>query len=192
MNNIKVKNHTKTLIYLTTSLVCIIFAATAFASTMVGDAIAENMAYKHANVRQQDTRAVECKLGADDGRTVYEIEFYAKGIKYRYAIGAYNGKVIKHEYKITREVSSKSDILMDSIDPERKYGVTPRYAQFMVLHRLIGAVEDDIIEFKTDYGDNGRKLYKGKAACHGIVYEFKIDAKSGKFLYWEEEAGGKK
>ena len=52
-----------------------------------------------------------------------------------------------------------------------------------------GAQERDI-RIKTDRED-GRDVYEGDILFGGREYDFEIDAETGAFLEWEEEAANK-
>lgn len=66
-------------------------------ATYIGVDKAKNIAVSHAGIVLADTAFQKAKLENDDGRTVYEIEFYKNGIEYEYTIDAVSGIVLEYE-----------------------------------------------------------------------------------------------
>ena len=54
----------------------------------------------------------------------------------------------------------------------------------IILDRVPGATEDNIVELERDY-DDGYMQYEGSLVCDGVEYEFEIDAETGNILDWE-------
>ena len=63
----------------------------------VDESKAQEIALAHAGVKAADATITKSKLDYDDGRQVYEIEWYANGAKYDYEIDAATGTVLKAE-----------------------------------------------------------------------------------------------
>jgi len=59
-------------------------------------------------------------------------------------------------------------------------------AQKVVLEKVPGATEDDIVEFRKD-PDNSRAEYEGEIHYNGMEYEFEMNAYDGTILEWNEE-----
>lgn len=59
-------------------------------------------------------------------------------------------------------------------------------AQKIVLEKVPGATEDDIVAFRKD-PDNTRAEYEGEIHYNGIEYEFEMNAYDGTILEWDEE-----
>ena len=59
-------------------------------------------------------------------------------------------------------------------------------AQKIVLEKVPGATEDDIVEFRKD-PDNSRAEYEGEIHYNGMEYEFEMNAYDGTILEWDEE-----
>lgn len=64
----------------------------------VDEAKAQEIALAHAGVKAADATITKSKLDYDDGRQVYEIEWYANGAKYDYEIDAATGKIVSYDY----------------------------------------------------------------------------------------------
>ncbi len=66
-------------------------------STYIGIDKAKKIAVNHAGLSLSNVTFSKAKLDKEDGRTVYEIEFYKGGIEYDYEIDAASGKILEHD-----------------------------------------------------------------------------------------------
>ena len=142
----------------------------------VDEAKAQEIALAHAGVNAADATITKSKLDYDDGRQVYEIEWYANGAKYDYDIAVATGEVVNSGYEAKSVVGTGNSAT-----------VSEATAKQTALARVSGATEKDIYEWKLDY-DDGRPEYEGKIIYSGTEYEFTIDAASGNITEWESEA----
>ena len=141
----------------------------------VTEAKAQEIALAHAGVKAADATITKSKLDYDDGRQVYEIEWYAGGAKYDYEIAVATGEIVNSGYEAKTVVGTGSSAT-----------VSEATAKQTALARVSGATEKDIYEWKLDY-DDGRPEYEGKIIYGGTEYEFTIDAASGNVTEWEAE-----
>ena len=144
-------------------------------SGAVGEAKAQEIALAHAGVKPADATITKSKLDYDDGRQVYEIEWYANGAKYDYEIDVATGEVVKSDYEAKAVVGTSNSTTISEADAKKT-----------VLARVSGATASDIYEWALDY-DNGRPEYEGKIIYGGSEYEFTIDATSGTVTEWDVE-----
>lgn len=142
----------------------------------VDEAKAQEIALAHAGVNAADATITKSKLDYDDGRQIYEIEWYANGAKYDYEIAVATGEVISSGYEAKTVVGTGNSAT-----------VSEATAKQTALARVSGAAEKDIYEWELDY-DDGRPEYEGKIIYDGAEYEFTIDAASGTITEWDSEA----
>lgn len=148
------------------------------ASGMITLEDAKAKALTHAGLTADQVTFVENKLDYENGRQVYELEFYTGDYKeYDYEIDAYTGEVVGYDYDAEYYTPSQS---------AGAGAITADEAKALALEKVLGAAAGDIKEFETDY-DDGRTEYEGKIIYNGTEYEFEIDGSSGRFLKWEEE-----
>ena len=148
---------------------------TGSATGAVDEAKAQEIALTHAGVKAADATITKSKLDYDDGRQVYEIEWYANGAKYDYEIAVATGEIVNSGYEAKTVVGTGNNAT-----------VSEATAKQTALARVSGATEKDIYEWKLDY-DDGRTEYEGKIIYGGTEYEFTIDATTGAVLEWEAE-----
>lgn len=142
----------------------------------VDEAKAQEIALAHAGIKAADATITKSKLDYDDGRQVYELEWYANGAKYDYEIDAATGEIVNSGYEAKTVVGTGNSAT-----------VSEATAKQTALVRVSGATDKDIYEWKLDY-DDGRPEYEGKIIYGGTEYEFTIDATSGTVTEWDAES----
>lgn len=144
---------------------------------LIGEQAARDAALEHAGLSDSQVTFLKTKLDREDGRQVYEVEFYTEDYKeYDYEIDALTGEVYSYDYDAETYFQSSGS------DSE----ITAEEAKALALAQVPGATESDIIEFKTDR-DDGRIEYEGEILYSGMKYEFEIDGYSGAIRSWEVE-----
>ena len=141
----------------------------------VTEAKAQEIALAHAGIKAADATITKSKLDYDDGRQIYEIEWYANGAKYDYEIAVATGEIVNSGYEAKTVVGTGNSAT-----------VSEATAKQTALARVSGAAASDIYEWKLDY-DDGRPEYEGKIIYGGTEYEFTIDATSGTVTEWDAE-----
>ena len=142
----------------------------------VDEAKAQEIALAHAGVKAADATITKSKLDYDDGRQVYEIEWYANGAKYDYEIAVATGEIVNSGYEAKTVVGTGNNVT-----------VSEATAKQTALARVSGATEKDIYEWKLDY-DDGRPEYECKIIYGGTEYEITIDAATGKIISYDYDA----
>jgi len=156
-------------------------AQTVTGTGTVDEAAAQKIALEHAGVKAADATIIKSKLDYDDGRQVYDIEWYAGGVKYDYEIAVGTGEIVSSSYE-EKMMGASSGIGASS----GNVTVSEADAKKTALDRVSGATDKDIYEWKLDY-DDGRLEYEGKIIYAGTEYEFTIDAATGSIIEWDAE-----
>lgn len=150
--------------------------STSTSTGAVDEAKAQEIALAHAGVNAADATITKSKLDYDDGRQVYELEWYSNGAKYDYEVAVATGEIVNSGYEAKTVVGTGNSAT-----------VSEATAKQTALARVSGATEKNIYEWKLDY-DDGRPEYEGKIIYGGTEYEFTIDATSGNITEWDAEA----
>ena len=150
--------------------------STSTSTGAVDEAKAQEIALAHAGVNAADATITNSQLDYDDGRQVYELEWYANGAKYDYEVAVATGEIVNSGYEAKTVVGTGNSAT-----------VSEATAKQTALARVSGATEKNIYEWKLDY-DDGRPEYEGKIIYGGTEYEFTIDAASGNITEWDAEA----
>lgn len=139
------------------------------------DEAAQKIALEHAGVKAADATITKSKLDYEDGRQVYDIEWYVGGAKYDYEIAADTGEIISSAYEEKTMGADSKNVTVSEADAKKT-----------ALDRVSGATDKDLYEWKLDY-DDGRPEYEGKIIYGGTEYEFTIDAATGSVMEWDAE-----
>ena len=139
---------------------------------------AKEIALSHAGLSSDQVTFLRSKLDYDDGRQVYDVEFYTSDYKeYDYEIDASTGTVLSYDFDAEGYTPSTGGTTS---------AITADQAKQIALAEVPGATESDIYEFEVDR-DDGRIEYEGSIYYDGTEYEFTIDGYSGAIRSWEAE-----
>ena len=142
----------------------------------IGEAKARSVALSHAGISESSTSYIYAKKDWDDGRWVYDVEFWADGKEYDYEILASNGTILSYDYDAEYQWNGSSSTSGDTISTEKvKSIVTDR-----------AGVSGTFRELKLER-DDGRTVYEGEMRSGRTDYEFTIDAYTGAVLEWDTD-----
>lgn len=151
-------------------------STTSASTTDIGEAKARSVALSHAGISESDTSYIYAKKDWDDGRWVYDVEFWADGKEYDYEILASNGTILSYDYDAEYQWNGSSSTSGDTISTEKvKSIVTDR-----------AGVSGTFRELKLER-DDGRTVYEGEMRSGRTDYEFTIDAYTGAVLEWDTD-----
>lgn len=144
-------------------------------SDVITDEEAREIALNHAGLTSDQVTFIKTKLERDDGKLVYDIEFYSSDYaEYDYTIEAYTGSILSVDYDLNGYTPPS----------DGSSAITADEAMEIALAQVPGATVSNIHEFETDY-DDGRLEYDGTIWYNGVEYEFTIDGYSGAIREWE-------
>ena len=133
--------------------------------TYIGETAAKNKALAHAGLQSSQVTFVRCTLDRDDGRMVYDVEFYTTDYKeYDYEIDATTGAVLSYDYNADHYTP-----------PTTGTTLTEAQIKSIALAQVPGATQANIRTFHKDY-DDGRLEYEVKILYGTMEYEFEISA----------------
>lgn len=146
----------------------------AASSDLISEAKAKNIALDHAGISSSKATFIQVKLDRDDGRQVYEVEFYSGNKEYDYEIDAASGTILSYDYDVENYTIPSSQT-GDYISREK--------AQQLAQAKAPNAT---LVKLEFDH-DDGRAVYEGELRDGRTEYEFEIDAVTGSFLKWEQD-----
>lgn len=150
--------------------------STSTSTGAVDEAKAQEIVLAHAGVNAADATITKSKLDYDDGRQVYELEWYANGAKYDYEVAVATGEIVNSGYEAKTVVGTGNSAT-----------VSEATAKQTALARVSGATAANIYKFKLDF-DDGRWEYEGEIRYGTMEYDFTIDANTGALLEWDMES----
>ena len=157
-------------------------ADAAAVSGPVDEAGAQAIALADAGVAEADTAYLRVQLDYDDGRQVYDVEFYvaSTATEYDYEIDASTGAILSVDQDAEfYQPTTPSTGGTTTISREQ--------AQQTALSRVSGATASNVYELHLEW-DDGRQYYEGKIYYGTMEYDFTIDAVTGAVVEWEAES----
>lgn len=152
-------------------------SSTASASTTdIGEAKAKSVALNHAGISESSASYIYAKKDWDDGRSVYDVEFWADGKEYDYEILASDGTILSYDYDAEYQWNGSSSTSGDTISTEKVKSIVADRA----------GVSGTFRELKLER-DDGRTVYEGEMRSGRTEYEFTIDAYTGAVLEYDME-----
>lgn len=143
-------------------------------SGAIDEAQARSIALEHAGVAESDAKFYRVERDSDDGRAVYEVEFYSGNTEYDYEISAETGEILSYDSDIEGWAAQSGNA--------EGSAVTLEQARALVAERIPG-VSADSVQIEQDRED-GRTVYEGEVYYDRTEYEFEIDASTGSFIKW--------
>lgn len=148
----------------------------------ITEAQAKEIALADAGVAEADVGSdfIRIRLERDDGRQVYEVDFYVGAAEYDYDIDAATGAILGRDYDIDDDFANTSSGISA---PDNR--ISQEEAVAIVLERVPGASAQNVrIELDED---DGRLKYEGEIYYNHVEYEFEINAGTGEILEWSED-----
>lgn len=160
---------------------------------------AEEIALKQAGQTAESVTFIKRKADIDDGRLIYEVEFYNSNYqKYEYEIEGKSGEILAWDFEAdslyarqdTRNKKEKTNEGKKDAGQtaSKEGGISQAEAKAAAL-KAADLQENQVIwgQVHKKY-DDGRLIYEGEFFHNQMEYEFEIDAISGSILDWDVES----
>ena len=166
-------------------------------SAYIGVEAAKSAAFAHAGLDAAQVTMGEVDFDYEDGRMVYELEFYANGAEYEYDIDASTGAVVKSSQEGGRTQTgssggsapsnSGSGTALSSSGGGSASDIGSEAALAAALNHA-DVSQDQVydLEVKREY-DDGRLEYEIEFKTGGWEYEYTISAADGAILDYERD-----
>ena len=152
--------------------------ASSSGTTITEDA-ARQAALTHAGLAESDVQFVQCKLDRDDGRQVYEVEFYTSSAEYDYEIDAATGEVLSYDYDAENYTPAATGATGTQITSDDAKRIALEHA---------GVAESDAARLKVELDrDDGRQVYEVEWDVGRTEYSYEINAADGSILNYETD-----
>ncbi len=142
----------------------------------IGEAGAKQVALSHAGLAESEVTFVKVERDYEDGRLVYEVEFYCGANEYDYEIAADGGEILSYDYDA------------ESYAPAQGGSAVTAEQAKQIAFSHAGVAEADVraLELDTDR-DDGRTVYEFEWKVGNIEYSCEIDAATGTVIEFEKE-----
>ena len=146
---------------------------------------AQQIALNHAGLSSSQVSFVRAHLDWEDGRRVYEVEFYntSNYTEYDYEIDASSGDILSYDRE-AEYYQRPSTGTGSSGNSGGSAAISTEQAKQIALARVPGATD---IWIHLDR-DDGRLEYEGSIYYGSWEYEFTIDATTGAIREWERDS----
>ena len=152
---------------------------------LISESEAQSKALAHAGLNASQVSFVRSHLDWDDGRQVYDVEFYTSDYKeYDYEIDARTGAVLSFDYDA--EYYNYTQPSGGNASNSGSY-IGESKARSIALSYVSGATDANVRYARLDY-DDGRAEYEVKIVYGTMEYEFEIDAYSGAVISRDSES----
>ncbi len=146
-------------------------------SAYIGSEAAVSAALSHAGIDASQATVTKIDFDLEDGRMVYEVEFWLGSVEYEYDVDATSGKIVKNERKDRTQA--------DSGQPSGDIGANA--ARDTALSRAGLSIQDvSGLTVKPDYED-GRMVYEVEFWKGSTEYQYQVSAAEGKIMKEEIE-----
>lgn len=171
-----------------------VYAADKAPGKVIGVQAAEEAAFKDAGVKKADVTNLRTNLELDEGRYIYDVEFFVGNVEYEYEILAEDGKILEKDKEVRKHLagndksaSSKAKTPDKSADAKADKFIGVEKARQIALEHA-GLTADEVTNMVVDL-DRHEKVpeYEVEFFYGDMEYEYDIDAVTGKILDFSAE-----
>ena len=143
---------------------------------------AKEIALEYAGVTDaEEVTFTKARKDWEDGRYVYEIEFYTEGTRYEMDVDIQTGKITDFSTKFYGDPMSRSEKASDGM-------LTEEEALQKALERA--GVKEEKVDFvkkiTRDY-EHGAEVYEVEFYCGGFEYSVDVDVYNGRIVSFEKD-----
>jgi len=152
---------------------------------MISAAKAKEIALNHAKLTDKEVTFVKSGIDKEDGRQVYDIEFYDKNLnEYDYEIDPYTGAVIDFDYDA--EYYSKPNIKDEKQASNNNSDIisSGKAKKVALEHAKLDESEVKFVKRELT-NDDGVRIYDVEFYTDDIEYSYEIDAETGKIIDYD-------
>ncbi|MBP3892264.1 MAG: PepSY domain-containing protein, partial [Solobacterium sp.] len=156
----------------------------------IGEEAAIEKALAYVNANRNDVSRIEVDLDYENGRMVYELEFFYQNTSYEIEVDAISGEIAKYEYDGRREntpqvtptyVPQATPIAQA---PSNTATITVEEAISLAMNHA-GVNRNDAYDIDAEYEREG--YYDVDFKANGYEYNYDVDASNGSILRSKKE-----
>ena len=165
----------------------------------IGVEAAKQIALAHAKVALKDVTFIKAELDTEDGRAVYEVEFYSGNVEYDYDIDAVSGEIISNDFDIEDySIPAQSAAAPQQTEVSQQTAAAPapttpaannpsgdigieRAKQIALSHAGLSQGSVSFVKAELDHED-GVKVYDIEFYSGNVEYDYEINAASGAII----------
>ena len=165
----------------------------------IGIEAAKQIALADAKVALKDVTFIKAELDNEDGRAVYEIEFYSGNVEYDYDIDALSGEIISNDFDIEDySIPAQSAAAPQQTEVSQQTAAAPaptapaantpsgdigieRAKQIALSHAGLSQGSVSFVKAELDHED-GVKVYDIEFYSGNVEYDYGINAATGAII----------
>ena len=165
----------------------------------IGVEAAKQIALAHAKVALKDVTFIKAELDTEDGRAVYDIEFYSGNVEYDYDIDAVSGEIISNDFDIEDySIPAQSAAAPQQTEVSQQTAAAPaptapaantpsgdigieRAKQIALSHAGLSQGSVSFVKAELDHED-GVKVYDIEFYSGNVEYDYGINAATGAII----------
>lgn len=161
----------------------------------IGEEAAIEKALAHVNANRNDVSRIEVDLDYENGRMVYELEFFYQNTSYEIEVDAIAGEIAKYEYEARRENNTEvtPQITPTYVPQSTPIAQAPSNTATITVEQAInlamnhaGVNRNDAYDIDAEYEREG--YYDVDFKANGYEYNYDVDASNGSILRSKKEA----
>ncbi len=147
----------------------------------IGEAKAREIALADAGLTEADVTFVKVNLDRDDGRMVYDVDFYSGNAEYDYEIDAATGDIVGYDseienFDIQAQIQQAGDVI--SLDQAKEAAL-----------KAAGLDAANVRWIKEEFDrDDGRSVYELECVSGETEYDFEINAADGTVMEQDRDS----
>lgn len=162
-------------------------AASQQQSAAITEEQAKEIAANHAGVALADATFHSVSLDRDDGRQVYDVEFYSGSTEYDYEIDAATGDILSYDNDVENFSIPQQQNAQGAQSAATGSYIGEDAAKAAALQRA-GLTEDQVLWEKCELDeDDGRFSYELEFSSGQHEYECEVEAFTGEILNFEQD-----
>lgn len=171
-----------------TSSVSAGIAGTDGSDTYIAQTDAENVALTDAGLTSDAVEALRSRLEYDDGRAVYDVEFWTATDEYDYDIDAVSGAILSKDKDAEAYTPTPAGTAAPTPSADAAYITEEAARQAALTHA--GLTDDGSLQFFRTHLDqeDGRTVYEVEFCSGSTEYDYEIDALTGEVLAYDHDA----
>ena len=155
-------------------------------SAYIGEEKAKASALDDADVNAEAATFTKAKLDYDEGRMVYEVEFYTADADYEYEIDALDGRVISHDKDFNHHEAAPEQTHDSSPIPQNATIGEEKAKSIALTHAKLSAADVTFINVHLNEEDS-RSVYDIEFCSKHTEYDYEIDAVTGAILSVDQD-----
>lgn len=158
-------------------------------ATTISEERAREIALTHAGLTEKDVTFILSHPDFDDGRYVYDVEFYKDMTEYDYEIDAYSGAILSFDFDIESYAAAPQQTPQAPAAPQQTAAaITLDQAKQIALNYAgVAAANAVFTESEFEYED-GYPVYQIDFIAGNMEYEVEVDANTGAIREYDFES----